>query len=339
MKPILSKPQIKDYILNSISLEKQLLLSIDIDKTLVDRKKSSHDFPKYIGEELSELIKNKHIVVFSNSGRDFDAVKPVQKNITGLENMIMLNGRAVKRNGNTTVKEAGIIPDSIKNRIWELFINDEIPFLDIKRSEGTLFIVKEKASVLNALGAQKPADWYPDGLPQIINMKEDNNAKDIYDEIRVLRFEVPFKDKNLVNIINEENNEKLYSELINKVIESTEKIEIELVCSESKNTEFVNTLGFVRISVNDTVVNKGLALKEIAEELVIPENNVFHIGDSSGEKADDTVIKVVMPKSNFVVVGNADDEAKRLADVILKPVNEDGIFEFIQCLNEILEGR
>ncbi len=96
-------------------------------------------------------------------------------------------------------------------------------------------------------------------------------------------------------------------------------------------------IGSVRILAHDSVVNKGTGLRFLSKLIQIEEGNIIYIGDSAGDKTNDTLVKTIMPHSTLMITDNGDEAAKEHADFVVGSVETDGVPLVIRKLIEFQE--
>ena len=62
---------------------------------------------------------------------------------------------------------------------------------------------------------------------------------------------------------------------------------------------------------------RGTGLRFLAELIQIEEGNIIYIGDSAGNKTNNTLVKAVMPKSALMITDNGDEVAKQQESLLI----------------------
>lgn len=320
--------------------DKPLLLSFDADKTIVDRSRGAHFMSEAVKEMFQKLIENKHFVVTINTGRDATNYLPIQEQTNHREPNIFVSGRVIRHKGKVYTDPQAVFSNGLKSNLWDQFIKDAIPFLDVKHSNGNTFFVKGSRNLEKYYGHHRPVDWF-DALPfEIIDADTEKTAQEKFNKLQVVRVEIPFLYRNepveVLEAINKEDAKKAQ-----RIAEERLKIENELdllfvpaPAHSTRGGEMKTEIGSIRIVVHDKYVNKGTGLKYLAELLSIHEQNIICFGDSAGDKANDAIIKTVLPKATLIITGDGEREAKGFADFIVEPVERDGVPKSVDKLIE-----
>lgn len=323
---------------------KPLLIALDADNTIIDREKGSHALSCAVVDMFRALRKNSQFIVAMNTGRDIYNYGPIQKQTGHLEPNIFLSGRVIRYQGHLYVDEKGVFSVELKNKLWDQFIKGSIPFLDVKHPEGNMFFVQGSRVLAQYYGHHRPSDWF-NGLPlHLIDIDTNADASEIFKKLKILRVEMPItresQNADLLEAINA-GNQKLVRELVVKTFHLVEEMdELLFVPAPTNSTRgsMVREIGSVRILTRDRLVNKGTGLHLLAEFLQIEDGNIIYIGDSAGDKTNDTLVKTVMPTSTLMITDNGDEAAKRQADFIIRSVRDNGVPQAVDMLMAFQRG-
>lgn len=111
--------------------------------------------------------------------------------------------------------------------------------------------------------------------------------------------------------------------------EQAERDELNREINEKWNVRTVLT-GMVDVEIGSPEADKGLSLSKLAEYLSVDKSGIMAIGDNDNDIA---MLKAV---GIAVAMGNADDEVKRIADIITDDNNSDGAAKVIE---QIIYGK
>ena len=111
--------------------------------------------------------------------------------------------------------------------------------------------------------------------------------------------------------------------------DQAERDELNREINEKWNVRTVLT-GMVDVEIGSPEADKGLSLSKLAEYLSVDKSGIMAIGDNDNDIA---MLKAV---GIAVAMGNADDEVKRIADIITDDNNSDGAAKAIE---QIIYGK
>jgi hypothetical protein len=86
----------------------------------------------------------------------------------------------------------------------------------------------------------------------------------------------------------------------------------------------ITSSGDINLEFNHPAAQKGVALKELADELNIPMEDVVAVGDNWND------VSMLQAAGRGIAMGNASDEIKQLADATTKLNTEDGVAAVIE---------
>lgn len=316
---------------------KPILIALDADNTIIDREKGSHALSPAVVDMFRALRKNSRFIVAMNTGRDVFNYGPIQKQTGHEQPNIFLSGRVIRYQDHLYVDQKGVFSVELKNKLWDRFIGGEIPFLDVKHPEGNMFFVQGSRVFAKYYGHHRPSDWFNDLPLHLIDIDTKADASEIFKKLKILRVEMPIaresQNADLLEAINVRD-QKRVQELTIKMFNLENGDDLLFVPAPTNSTRgsMTREIGSVRILTHDRLVNKGTGLHLLAELLQIEESNVVYIGDSAGDKTNDTLVKTVMPNSALMITDNGDEAAKRQADFIINSVRDNGVPQAIDML-------
>lgn len=315
-----------------------LLLSIDGDNTIVNRNRGSHYISPAVINMFKKLKYCDTFLVTMNTGRDVTNYSPIEMQTGHKDPNIFLAGRVIVYNGNLYTNPKAILPLKVRKKIWREFIDGEIPFLDVKSEDGNVFFVQEKRGYRAYYGHHRPIDWFNRIPQQLIEIDEYQNIEKVFLDLKIVRIEVPFlhsiKNTKVINAINLNNPIQIKNFVREKldIDDRTNHLMFIPAPTHKSHGGMINEIGSIRILVDGKIVNKGTGLKQLAKYARIPEENIIYFGDSAGDKANDVIVKRILPKATLMITSNTDREAQDVADFILDSVENDGVPKAVDIL-------
>lgn len=317
---------------------KPMLLSFDGDKTIVDRDRGAHFLSKAVIAMFYTLRDDPRFIVTMNTGRDADNYIPLKEQTGHEEPNIFLAGRVIHHEGKIHTHPIAVFSVNLKRTMWRQFVEGTIPFLDVKDGKGNTFFVSGKRGLEHYYGHHRPAGWF-DTLPlHAIDIDTDPEAEKKFMAMEIVRAEIPFLSVNgasdMVQAINTKDRQatKEIAENLLEIDEPLEMLFIPAPTNKTRGEQVRNEIGSIRILVHDKYVNKGVGLERLATMLEIPATNIVYFGDSAEDKANDAIIKTVLPKATLIITDNGEEAAKQFADFIVEPVSEDGVPKAVEKL-------
>ncbi len=104
--------------------------------------------------------------------------------------------------------------------------------------------------------------------------------------------------------------------------------ERDMLCSLIRKKWEVSTVltAHTDVEVGSPAADKGLALKELAERLNIRKEQIMAVGDNGND------LGLLQAAGTAVAMGNADNEVKRIADIVTYSNEEDGAAKIIEIV-------
>lgn len=266
-------------------MKKIRMIALDLDGTVFDGDKK---VTKHTQEILEEAIR-RGIVVFPCTGRPWTGIPEEIRKIRGMKYAVTSNGaRTVKFDTGETIRENCL---SHKKTM-------ELIDAAIASPEGVWEIYVDGKCYADA-------DTY-----RIIQSPDINQA--MLDYIR--------KTRNLVkNLRDWAEKEGVRTEKLHMMFERTD---LRDRCMEKFQTfpdidiSYASTFN---LEINDISCSKGRGILDLAEYLGIDRDEIMACGDSRNDWS-------MLRDAGFaVVMGNADEETKKLADFVTKSNEEDGV--------------
>lgn len=266
-------------------MKKIRMIALDLDGTVFDGDKK---VTKHTQEILEEAIR-RGIVVFPCTGRPWTGIPEEIRKIRGMKYAVTSNGaRTVKFDTGETIRE-----NCLSHRKTMELIDAAIA-----SPEGVWEIYVDGKCYADA-------DTY-----RIIQSPDINQA--MLDYIR--------KTRNLVkNLRDWAEKEGVRTEKLHMMFERTD---LRDRCMEKFQTfpdidiSYASTFN---LEINDISCSKGRGILDLAEYLGIDRDEIMACGDSRNDWP-------MLRDAGFaVVMGNADEETKKLADFVTKSNEEDGV--------------
>lgn len=280
-------------------MKKIRMIALDLDGTVFDGDKK---VTKHTQEILEEAIR-RGIVVFPCTGRPWTGIPEEIRKIRGMKYAVTSNGaRTVKFDTGETIRE-----NCLSHRKTMELIDAAIA-----SPEGVWEIYVDGKCYADA-------DTY-----RIIQSPDINQA--MLDYIR--------KTRNLVkNLRDWAEKEGVRTEKLHMMFERTD---LRDRCMEKFQTfpdidiSYASTFN---LEINDISCSKGRGILDLAEYLGIDRDEIMACGDSRNDWP-------MLRDAGFaVVMGNADEDTKKLADFVTKSNEEDGVAYAVEKFVLKTQGR
>lgn len=317
---------------------KPLLISLDCDRTIVDRNKGSHALTTLTIHTLRNVLRDPRFHIVFNTGRDFTNFQPIESALDCLVTGIFVGGRITYENNTLTVDEKAVLPSAFLTALANAMTNSHIPFLDIKHTLGNTFLVMDDIDAKHMLGHHRPLDWYETLRKNIVQVSKSEVFSALFAIKDIVRVEVPIlravAPKLLEAINTKQSVQSDFFSLLQYPVDET-LMTILAPCHSSRG-DLKQLVGSVRVMVSNAIVNKGSGLKKLQNSLGVPNTNVIMIGDSADPTANDVIVKAVIDGSMLFVPSDAKKNALDIADLVIPSVNEDGVAKVLQGLAKVL---
>lgn len=327
----MSAPDLFNYFQQkNYQANKPLLISLDGDQTIVNRNKGSHFMSRAVIKMFKKLRKNKQFILTMNTGRDLTNYAPLQKQTGHREPNILLSGRIIYYQGKAIIDKKALFSKSLKIKLWRQFVDGSIPFLDVKHKKGNTFFVKKSRNLTKYYGHHRPLDWFRVIKMNIMDIDINKETENIFYALDIVRAEIPFllnsQNAGIIKAINNKDQRvvKKYA-LANLDLENSVDLMFIPAPTHKSRQEIVKKIGSIRILIHDKYVNKGTGLHWLAKLINIPPANIVYFGDSAEDKANDIIVKKLLPSATLIITGNGGAEAKKIADFTVESVARDGV--------------
>lgn len=311
-----------------------ILISIDCDRTIIDRNRGSHCINESFIEVLHSRLKDERFIFVFNTGRDITNFSPIQKSIKYMFPCLYVGGRVLQNKGQLITDPKAILPSFFIQALVKAMKAKKIPFLDIKHRLGNTFVIVENAKSDHLIGHHRPKDWYDSINIDIKRCTLESIEKVISDIEDIVRIEIPLVCSMAAHLIASRtkniNVRKKFSDFLN--IDLPEQIMTIPVHTHMSRAELMEDIVSIRVMNSNKIVNKGTGLQWIQNLYSIPNTNVVMIGDSADPTANDIIVKQVIPEATILVPSDAKSDAMTFADLIIPSVDQDGVARMIQML-------
>ena len=324
----------KKEFLKKIDTSKRLILSIDLDNTLVNRDKGANYIHPPTLKLLKELIRKRKLTFIANTGRDIIGFKSFVRDAIPAKNAILGSGSVIICGGRKKYLNKSTISKSVVKIMTKAVEKGLLPFVDIYYNSGRIiFYNNEGEQYCDLFYGQNPKEWFAGKMPPAYYINNIN--KYLPDNIFRLEFSIFSKYK------------KLYTELINKDGKAFVSFLKLLKTKAINNTrysfnrkvffvpKYEGKLIFARLEISDKFVNKGLGLSAWFKDANIKAKdiNLIHIGDKDSGLINDALIKKEIPGSFVVMVGDKCLLNNPEVDLYLRGNTDIQLYNFLMDFN------
>jgi len=324
--------------LSIINKDKNIVLSVDLDNTLVNREKGDNCVTKKNSSLIKKLIKQDNFYFIPNTGRDVIGFQSFVKETTNFPDAILGSGKLIKSNHRYFFNSKSVIEKSMVNLLTEKIKQGILPFMDITHKDGRLVVYNKKKCInkKNLFFSQNPRSWFGKQLPPTLLIDNwDRKPKSIY------RLEFPvfaYQKELFEELINKKENGINY--LAN--ILGVKLKEIKNYTLKRKvffNKKYKDKLIFARLEKNNNIANKGQGIKIWLKKRKLNNYEIIHIGDSDYGVVNDALVKVELPRLKLVMVGDKCKRDNPLVDLYLTKETSKALEEFMRELYQLLRNK
>ncbi|MFA6392192.1 MAG: hypothetical protein WCW66_05630 [Patescibacteria group bacterium] len=327
---------------NCIDGKKKIIISIDLDNTLVIRKKGSNYINPRIKKIIKILIKNRKINLVPNTGRDLVGFSAFQNGGLNIKNGVFGSGSLIMNNGHIFFNQKSNINPFIIKLFIDAVSSGILPFIDLSHAGGRIIYYGHSADkYYNLFFSQNPRDWCHKKY-SVIKHVRDYDSKKLN---KVFRVEFPL-------IKSDSAHEKLFNHISIKDSDSIKYL-YKLLGTKSgkifedyslKNKKYFNNhyssedIIFARFGKNFDFVNKGAGLKIWLKKssIMFQDCTIIHVGDKDVGLINDTLIKDDLPNALIVMVGKKYNLDNPVVDLHLRGNTEKLLLDFFVELSKIL---
>lgn len=273
------------------------LFAFDIDGTLLDNKSKVPDS----SIEALKKLDDAGIKVVLASGRVFSSVKYNQNLLNIRGPIVATNGSLISLDGRDIYKTYPLEEDKLK-QLYEFCISNKLDF----------HIYDDENYYTNRVNLEKIKHLEIDnnyGMNYQVNLiyKNDPISYLIKNNKKAVKFQISGIDDNdlsrneIVKILNNDFSDSLY----------------------------ITSSGFSQLEIGNKNATKWSSIEEICEILGINKNEVAAIGDAHND------IPMVSNAELGFAMGNAKEELKEVADVIVADNESSGVLEAVNYILEV----
>lgn len=325
-------PTINDFLL-AIDKNRDIVLSMDLDNTLVNRSIGDNYVSGKILELVKLLQKEPNFYLIPNTGRDIIGFSSFINQAGNFPNAILGAGSLIKVDNNYIFDTKSEIEWPIIQTLLNGVQSGVLPFIDLTHKDGRLVIYNDN----NGLGlkdlffSQNPRSWFGEKLPPAVSLSSLNKG----DEIKfVFRIEFPILPLH----------HDLYEELINRrengIIHLADILSVSIKNLDGYtvkrkaffNDKYKNKLTFTRFEKHTDVSSKGHGLKIWLQEKKLTNPTVIHVGDQDYGIINDTLVKIELPQAKLIMVGDRCKRDSPLVDLYLMGDADAKVYDFIKAL-------
>ncbi|OGB75397.1 hypothetical protein A2810_03050 [candidate division Kazan bacterium RIFCSPHIGHO2_01_FULL_49_10] len=323
-----------------------IVVSLDLDNTLVIRDKGSNYINKKVKAIIKSLVSDKLIILLPNTGRDLLGFSAFSRSFLNLRNAVLYSGGLIVHNSKKYINKNSIIDRVALRHLLKGVESGQLPFVDLSYPKGRIVYYNDHAlDYRDLFFAQNPRDWFKGGqLPPIRNIRRlsDKGLRE------VLRVEFPV-------IRSWVGHRLLFERLTAKTEHNISQLgrllgvrgnDIFRNYSLKRKVFFSDKydkhdLIFARLSKLTTFVNKGIGLKEWLARAKISSSNhiILHIGDTDAGLINDTLIKQDVPDALLIMVGKKCSLNNPQVDLYLHEDAEMALVSFFDELYKKINQR
>lgn len=273
------------------------LFAFDIDGTLLDNKSKVPDS----SIEALKKLDDAGIKVVLASGRVFSSVKYNQNLLNIKGPIVATNGSLISLDGRDIYKTYPLEEDKLK-QLYEFCISNKLDF----------HIYDDENYYTNRVNLEK-----------IKHLEIDNNYGMNY-QVNLI-----YKNDPISYLI--ENNKKAVKFQISGIDDndlSRNEI-VKVLNNDFSDSLYITSSGFSQLEIGNKNATKWSSIEEICEILGINKNEVAAIGDAHND------IPMVSNAELGFAMGNAKEELKEVADVIVADNESSGILEAVNYILEV----
>ena len=308
----------------------KLLLSVDLDNTLVNRDKGANFVKKESLELLKKIKDFTNVKLLINTGRENFGYASFASEVINVENAVIGSGSVIINNGKYVVDKKSLINKELVNKMVELVDSGDLGFIDISYFLGRSIISNRNFQDKALYLCQNPVEWFTEKSRNEILAGDRSYVGKVY------RIEFPiFKDKNndLFDALQDKHRNciEFLSKMTGIALDENGYI---LKRKAYFQDNFRGKVMFARLEISEQVVNKGTGLRKWLEIEGNHNINVIHIGDRDRGIVNDTIIKKEIPEALIVMVGEAFDKNNPLVDVYFQGNVDEDVYQILEVISE-----
>lgn len=319
-------------VLKDLTPESKLLISIDLDYTLVDRSVSGNYVTKENNDLLDKLFFHENVFLLPNTGRELYGFNSFMSQNVKLKNGVFASGRVVRSDGVDYFNKHGLIEKNIIDKFSDLVASSLVNFVDIAYFNNREVVYKDESDLFFS---QNPRDWFENGYPlstKFGHFKSENKP--------VYRLEFPvFENDELFKYTSAES-EILISKLIDLFgLDASFKHEYTVKRkSHYYENSYHSKFCYLRIERKSLELGKGAGILNWFNHsgYNIDDFKIIHIGDQDSGLINDTEVKITIPDSILLMVGERCNPNNDKIDIFVTKDSNKGVQIILDSILKIL---
>lgn len=322
--------------LKTLDKEQEIVLSMDLDNTLVNRNKGDNFIPEDTFEIVKSLSGIPGFYLIPNTGRDIIGFASFIKENMDFPDAILGAGSLIKINGKYIFDTNSEIEWSVVQILLDGVKNGILPYIDLTHKEGRLIIYSDVNGLefKDLFFSQNPRSWFGKELPPAVALSSLDKKIDF-----VFRIEFPVlpKHKELFDeLTSRKENGIIY--LVDILKTSMDKLGNYTVKRKAFfNEVYKGGVAFSRFEKHTDLSSKGHGIKRWISEKKLNNPIVIHVGDQDYGIINDTLVKAELPDAKLVMVGDRCKRDNPLVDLYLTGDIDKNIYNFLFFIYKLVE--
>lgn len=302
--------------LKSLNKDRDVVLSMDLDNTLVNRNKGDNYIPKDTLEIVKLLEQKSGFYFVPNTGRDIIGFNSFMKENIIFSDAILGAGSLIKINDKYIFDTNSEIEWPVIQILFEGVKNGDLPFIDLTYKDGRMVIYNDTNGLefKDLFFSQNPRSWFGEELPPVMALSALDRKID-----SVFRIEFPVLP----------NYKKLFDELTSRreggivYLADILKTPMDGLSSYTVkrkaffNKEYKDKVVFARFEKHTDLSSKGHGIRIWLNEKKLDNPIVVHVGDQDYGVINDTLVKAEIPDAKLIMVGEGCKRNNPLVDLYL----------------------
>ena len=325
-----------ESFLSGIDKKRDIVLSMDLDNTLVNRNKGdNYVLPDTLGL-LKRLIKEPNFHLIPNTGRDIIGFGSFTKKTIDFPDAVLGAGSLIKIGGRYVFDSNSEIEWPVIKILLSGVESGVLPFVDFTHKDGRLLVYNnETGKKLKPLFfSQNPRSWFGPKLPMAVPVSSlDKKIKSVYR----LEFPVLPDHKDLFDeLVNRRENGVIH---LRKLLGVTQKSLKDYTVKRKAffNDEYKNKVSFARFEKHTDFSSKGHGIKIWLAKKKLKNPSIIHVGDQDYGVINDTLVKKELPRAKLVMAGDRCRRDNPLVDFYLSGDVDKAINGFIKSIHSFIK--
>lgn len=279
------------------------VVSLDIDRTIVDRSKTSHEVDLELKKLLLLFKDKREFKVVLNTGRDLLALAEFDDCIGATFDAIFLSGRGARIDNQINIVEEAALPTNLIENLLRDLNEGAFPYIDIKDQRGVLCVTSRTVGNNKIpFGIQKPRNWYSKYLPENVEICDDSSVSIIMNRLP-LRIEVPVYSQNSNHPLAIASRTK-NRELAIRYLGIPPNYCIGFLPPHKDFGLYTSMIHFLQILSPFEENNKASLLRSYCRMQEYPIKEIIHIGDSDRNHNSDLIVQQLLSSASFIKVSS-----------------------------------